>query len=67
MKFKNVLSMLSVTVGGVLLIGTVGNLDYYSTLGKSVPIAETVTTTVVGLVLIIPAIIEGVKAWQETR
>ena len=63
-KICNTLITLSAIIGVIILIGTVGNVDYLTTVGQDSSMSEIIKFTVLGIVLIIPAIIREVKIYH---
>ena len=63
-KICNTLITLSAIIGVIILIGTVGNVDYLTTVGQDSSMSEIIKFTVLGIVLIITAIIREVKIYH---
>ena len=57
----NWLVTLLAIIGMFIIIGAVGTMDYMVTIGKEYPMCETVKTSMVGIIMIAPAIIREVR------
>lgn len=53
----------SAIIGVIVIIGAVGNIDYLTTVGQDCNMFEVIKTTMIGLLLIVPAIIREVKIY----
>lgn len=54
-----VITLLAIA-GVIILIGTIGDVDYLTTIGKDCSIRKVVFCTILGISMIIPAIIREV-------
>ncbi len=57
--FNRIISILAL-VGIFVIIGAVGNVDYMVAIGKDYPLWKTCVTTLIGVIMLIPAVIREV-------